>query len=85
MNLEIETTERKLSLRDIFDAYILWMFAAKNHWLNKTAEAEDFCLKCLTWTWGEGVRIDFQYENLAIQCHGPNGEYVLINEEEVNK
>jgi hypothetical protein len=83
MNYDNFEIERKVSLREVIDAYFLWMFAAKNNWLDKTAKAEVFCTECLEYTWGKGSRIEFNYETLEMRCYGPENQFVCITEKDL--
>lgn len=68
-----ETEKRKASLMDVQDAFDLWKVAAQNAWMDKVAVAEDFCLEALKHCWGEGCKINFNYDKLSITCQDAHG------------
>lgn len=79
-SLQEDFIERKISFKDVVDSYDFWVTTAKMNRLDKTAVAEDFCKRDLEWTWGKGSRVEFNYDKLELKCHGPNGEFVLLNQ-----
>jgi hypothetical protein len=65
-------------MRDFLDSCSLWKFAAQRNWLNKTAKAEDFCLRCLEFCWNCKAHLEFNYSTYKVIGRGENGEFIEI-------
>lgn len=79
-SLAEDLMERRISLKDVIESYEIWATVAIKNILNITAKAEEHCLCDLERTWGNGSRVEFNYDKLELRCYGPNGEFVLLNQ-----
>ena len=70
--------QRKVSMKDLVEAYNHWRVMAEKGWFNFTEISEGLCREALEYCWGSGSQIEFDYPQLKIRCRGNNGEFLEL-------